>query len=123
MCIRDRVRPSPQLLGYRNKGKYVVGRSGDHVVLGAYAPRSHHVIDTLGCQVVAPIIDEVATWVRGAAERAQLVPYEEATRTGELRYVVIREAADDVMIALVVAPGTPRAKLQSVANALSKHPA
>lgn len=117
------VRPSPQELGYRNKGKYVVGASGEHIVLGAYAPRSHHVIDTLGCQVVAPIIDEVATWVRGAAERAQLVPYVEATRTGELRYVVVREASDDVMIALVVAPGTPRSKLESVANALAKHPA
>lgn len=117
------VRPSPQELGYRNKGKYVVGAAGEHIIMGAYAPRSHHVIDTLGCQVVAPIIDEVATWVRGAAERAQLVPYVEATRTGELRYVVIREAAEDVMIALVVAPGTPRSKLESVANALAKHPA
>jgi 23S rRNA (uracil1939-C5)-methyltransferase len=111
------------LFGYRNKGKYVAGRSGDHILLGAYAPRSHQVIDTLGCRVVAPIIDEVATWVRGAAENAGLVPYDEATRAGELRYVVVREAAGDVMIALIVAPGTPRAKLEVVANALAKHPA
>lgn len=117
------VRPSPQLFGYRNKGKYVVGGAGTHVVLGAYAPRSHQVIDTLGCRVVAPIIDEVATWVRGAAERAQLVPYKESTRAGELRYVVVREAAGDVMIALVVAANTPRAKLEHVANALAKHTA
>jgi 23S rRNA (uracil1939-C5)-methyltransferase len=117
------VHPSPQLFGYRNKGKYVVGSAGGHVVLGAYAPRSHQVIDTLGCRVVAPIIDEVATWVRGAAESAQLTPYNEATRAGELRYVVVREAAGDVMIALVVTPGAPRAKLEQVANALAKHPA
>jgi 23S rRNA (uracil1939-C5)-methyltransferase len=128
-AVRDRrvtvadVRPSPQLLGYRNKGKYVAGDSGSHIVLGAYAPRSHRVIDTLGCRVVAPIIDEVATWIRGAAERAQLVPYDEATRAGELRYVVIREAAGDVMIALVVTSGAARAKLEPVANALAKHPA
>ena len=82
------MRPSPELLGYRNKGKYVAGRAGEHLVLGAYAPRSHHVIDTLGCRVVAPIIDEVATWVRGAAaQAATLVAYDEPTRTGELRYV------------------------------------
>jgi 23S rRNA (uracil1939-C5)-methyltransferase len=121
------VRPSPQLLGYRNKGKYVVGRAktalGDSIVLGAYAPRSHHVIDTLGCQVVAPIIDEVATWVRGAAENAQLAPYDEATRAGDLRYVVIREAAGDVMVALVVTSSAPRSKLEQVANALARHPA
>jgi 23S rRNA (uracil1939-C5)-methyltransferase len=117
------VRPSPEQLGYRNKGKYVAGQAGAHLVLGAYAPRSHQVIDTLGCRVVAPIIDEIATWVRGAAERAGLAPYDEQTRAGELRYVIVREAAGDVMIALIVTPATPRAKLERVANALSKHPA
>lgn len=122
IAIAD-VRPSPATSGYRNKGKYVVGRSGDHVVLGAYAPRSHDVIDTLGCRVVAPVIDEVATWIRGAAEAAKLVPYNERARTGELRYVIVREAAGDVLVALVTAPRTPRAKLEQVANALSKHPA
>jgi 23S rRNA (uracil1939-C5)-methyltransferase len=117
------VRPSPELTGYRNKGKYVVGHSGDHLVLGAYAPRSHEVVDTLGCRVVAPIIDEVATWVRGAAERAALAGYDERTRTGELRYVIIREAEGDVMVVLVAAPRTPRAKLDGVAAALGHHPA
>jgi 23S rRNA (uracil1939-C5)-methyltransferase len=117
------VRPSPEITGYRNKGKYVAGHSGDHLLLGAYAPRSHHVVDTLGCRVVAPIIDEVATWVRGAAERAGLMAYDERARTGELRYVIVREAAGDVMVVLVVAPRTPRAKLDSVAAALAHHPA
>jgi 23S rRNA (uracil1939-C5)-methyltransferase len=117
------VQPSPELTGYRNKGKYVAGHSADHLVLGAYAPRSHHVVDTLGCRVVAPIIDEVATWVRGAAERAELAAYDERARTGELRYVIVREAAGDVMVVLVVAPRTPRAKLDRVAAALANHPA
>jgi 23S rRNA (uracil1939-C5)-methyltransferase len=117
------VRPSPEILGYRNKGKYVAGRAGEHLVLGAYAPRSHHVVDTIGCRVVAPVIDEVATWVRGAAERAQLIPYDEATRAGELRYVVVRESGGEALVALVVAAGTPRAKLEPVASALSRHAA
>ena len=77
----------------------------------------------LGCRVVAPIIDEVATWVRGAAERAGLAAYDEKARTGELRYVIVREAAGDVMVVLVVAPRTPRAKLDRVAVALGNHPA
>jgi 23S rRNA (uracil1939-C5)-methyltransferase len=117
------VRASPSPLGYRNKGKYVVGQSGGHVVLGAYAPRSHHVIDTLGCRVVAPVIDEVATWVRGAVESAGILVYDESNRSGELRYVVVREAAGDVMVALIVTSTAPRSKLETVANALSKHPA
>lgn len=117
------VSGSPSQFGYRNKGKYVVARAGKGLVLGAFAPRSHHVVDTLGCRVVAPVIDEVATWVRGAAERAELVAYDENLRTGELRYAVIREVAGDVMVALVVTSAAPRPKLNSVANALSKHPA
>jgi 23S rRNA (uracil1939-C5)-methyltransferase len=117
------VRPSPEITGYRNKGKYVVGQTGDHLVLGAYAPRSHHVVDTLGCRTVAPIIDEIATWVRGAAERAGLAAYDERARTGELRYVIVREAAGDAMVVLVVAPRTPRDKLDRVATALAHHPA
>ncbi|MBL0212993.1 MAG: 23S rRNA (uracil(1939)-C(5))-methyltransferase RlmD [Myxococcales bacterium] len=118
------VRASPQITGYRNKGKYVAGRTADDkLVLGAYAPRSHHVIDTLGCRVVAPVIDEIATWVRGAAEGAKLTAYDERVRSGELRYVIIREAAGDVMVALIVASGTSRAKLEQVANSLAGHPA
>ncbi len=118
------VRPSPTTTGYRNKGKYVAGRTADDkIVLGAYAPRSHHVIDTLGCRVVAPVIDEIATWVRGAAEAAKLVAYDEKARTGELRYVIIREARGDVMVALIVASGTSREKLEVVARSLSSHPA
>ena len=117
------VVPAPSIVGYRNKGKYVVGRAGEHLVLGAYAPRSHHVIDTLGCRVVAPIIDEIATWIRGAAEGAGLAAYDEARREGELRYAIVREADGDALVALVVAPRTPRAKLEQAATALSRHPA
>ncbi len=117
------VRPSPTIEGYRNKGKYVVGRDDTRIVLGAYAPRTHRVVDTLGCRVVAPIIDEVATWTRGAVEAAELVSYDEQTRTGELRYAIVREADGDVLVALVVASRTPRRKLEQVATALSKHPA
>ncbi|MBL9016532.1 MAG: 23S rRNA (uracil(1939)-C(5))-methyltransferase RlmD [Myxococcales bacterium] len=118
------VRPSPAMFGYRNKGKYVAGRTqDDKLVLGAYAPRSHHVIDTLGCRVVAPVIDELASWVRGAAERAGLRAYDEQARTGELRYVIVREVAGDALVALIVASGTPRAKLELVANSLAGHPA
>src|SRR6185436_7762697 len=111
------VVPSPAILGYRNKGKYVAGRAGEQLVLGAYAPRSHRVIDTLGCRVVAPIIDEIATWLRGAAEAAALVAYDEARREGELRYAIVRESEGDALVALVVAPRTPRRKLEQVATA------
>lgn len=123
-CAIAETRPSPAELGYRNKGKYVVGAaSNGDLILGAYAPRSHHVVDTLGCRVVAPVIDEVATWLRGAATAAGLAAYDEQTRTGELRYAIIREAEGDVMIVLVTSSAAARAKLEATANAMAKHPA
>jgi 23S rRNA (uracil1939-C5)-methyltransferase len=117
------VRPSPQELGYRNKGKYVVGAAKGELTFGAYAPRSHLVVDTLGCRVVAPVIDKVATWLRGAAQGAGMIAYDEATRAGELRYAIIREVDGDVMIVIVTTSAMPRAKLERVANAMAKHAA
>ncbi|MCW5806755.1 MAG: class I SAM-dependent RNA methyltransferase, partial [Deltaproteobacteria bacterium] len=118
------IRPSPQVTGYRNKGKYVAGRdAAGHVVLGAYVPRTHELVDTLGCRTVAPVIDEIATWIRGAVEGAGLAPYDEATRTGALRYAIVRESGGDVLVALVVTSKTPRAAVERVANALAHHPA
>ncbi len=118
------VRPAPATLGYRNKGKYVVGSNGDRLVLGAYQPRTHALIATTGCQVVAPVIDELAEWTRGAAEAAQLEPYNEKSYGGELRYVVIRaNRANDALVVLVVTSACGLAKIQRVATTLAKHPA
>jgi 23S rRNA (uracil1939-C5)-methyltransferase len=118
------VVPSPALLGYRNKGKYVAGREGGRLILGAYAPRTHAVVDTVGCRVVAPVVDEIAAWARGAAEAAGLDAYDERTRLGALRYVVVRaNAAGDALVALIVAPGAEPARVEEVAAAVARHPA
>jgi 23S rRNA (uracil1939-C5)-methyltransferase len=74
--------------------------------------------------VVAPIIDEVAAWVRGAAIAAGLEAYDEKDRSGELRYVVIRASAGgDALVALVVSPTATPAHLEQVASTVSRHPA
>ena len=123
---------SPRQLGYRNKGKYVIGHTGadrrgaggERIVLGAFAPRTHQVVDTLGCRVVAPILDEVATWARAAIERSGAAPYDERTGEGELRYLVVRASGDDdVLAALIVTSRTSRATLDAIAQGLVRHPA
>jgi 23S rRNA (uracil1939-C5)-methyltransferase len=95
--------PSPRPLGYRNQGKYVYGPTGDgRVVLGAYAPRSHAVVDLAGCQVVEPPVDRVAGRLAAALARHQVVPWDERRRQGDLRYAVIRaSAAEEVLVTLV----------------------
>ncbi len=126
-AIADVV-PSPRQWGYRNKGKYVAGymrdRSGERAVLGAYMPRTHEVVETLGCKVVEPVIDEVATWAAGAAANFGVAPYVERTRTGQLRYLVVRANRDgDVLTGLVVPSAAEVARVQPLAAALARHPA
>jgi 23S rRNA (uracil1939-C5)-methyltransferase len=97
--------PSPRPLGYRNQGKYVWGRSPDgRLVLGAYAPRTHAIVDLAGCRVVEPPIDGVAAVLRERLEAHAVEPYHEQQRQGTLRYAVLRaNAAGEVLVTLVAA--------------------
>jgi 23S rRNA (uracil1939-C5)-methyltransferase len=116
------VLAAPALTGYRNKGKYVIGAGSDGLVLGAYAPRSHEVVDTAGCQVVEPVIDRVAGTVRQALARTGLPAYDERRRSGFLRYAILRTgSAGEVLIGLVTAGADHQDRLLPAARDLSRH--
>ncbi|HUQ03815.1 MAG TPA: methyltransferase [Kofleriaceae bacterium] len=151
------VVPSPAELGYRTKGKYVAGaerrsgrrderggrvaggggRPGDgpsRVLLGAWAPRSHALVDTSGCRVVAPVIEELRERVRVAAEAAGLEPWDERRKVGALRYVIVRATRDRgasrvsgasaegprALVVLVVRSNADAARVDAVARAVAE---
>jgi 23S rRNA (uracil1939-C5)-methyltransferase len=93
---------SPRPLGYRNKSKLVAGRVAGRLVLGAYAPRSHDVVDLAGCRIAEPPLDETATALRAIFDEAGVEPYDERTATGDLRHVVLRANADGRVLAVWV---------------------
>jgi 23S rRNA (uracil1939-C5)-methyltransferase len=96
--------PSPRLLGYRNQAKYVFGRACDsgQPILGAFAPRSHNVVDLSGCQVVEPVLDEARQALLAVLTEKAVEPFDEIRRTGVLRYGVLRATAlGQVMVTLV----------------------
>jgi 23S rRNA (uracil1939-C5)-methyltransferase len=97
--------PSPRPLGYRNQGKYVYGPGETGApVLGAYQPRSHSVVELLGCRVVEPLVDQVARRVHELLVARGVPPYQELRRTGLVRYVVIRgNTTGQALVTLVVA--------------------
>lgn len=97
--------PSPAPLGYRNKSKLVAAREGGRLVLGAYAPRSHRVVDLAGCAIAQPPLDEVAAALRDVLDAHAVVPYDERRLTGTLRYVVLRASADGQVLAVLVTAG------------------
>lgn len=115
-------------LGYRTRSKLVAAAGGmGAVILGAYAPRSHEVVDLRGCQVARPLLAAVAETVAELAARLRLAPYDERERAGALRYVLLREAQDrgeaTVAVSLVVAQELPAAVLDDLVRGLREaHP-
>ena len=90
---------SPRPLGYRNRSKLVAARAGGKLVLGAYAPRSHDVVDTAGCAIAEPPLDDTAAALAALLGDAGVAAYDERTRTGQLRHVVLRVAHDGRVLA------------------------
>jgi 23S rRNA (uracil1939-C5)-methyltransferase len=95
--------PSPQPFGYRGNAKYVFGHDRDgRLVLGAYAPRSHEIVDMSGCPIGEPVLAEVAAALVTLLVQHAIEPFDEVRRTGLLRYVVLRANSDGkVLVALV----------------------
>ncbi len=81
---------SPDVLHYRNRGKYVVARTKRGLILGAYEPRSHRVVETIGCLAVEPVVDSVARQVAAILTGSRVTVYQPKTGMGMLRYVAIR---------------------------------
>jgi 23S rRNA (uracil1939-C5)-methyltransferase len=96
--------PSPRTLGYRNRSKLVCAARGGDVVLGAFAPRSHTVVDLRGCRVAEAPLEALAAALPALVSEAGVAPYDERMLTGTLRHVVLRaNHAGEVLVVLVVA--------------------
>jgi 23S rRNA (uracil1939-C5)-methyltransferase len=124
VAIADCV-ASPRPLGYRNRSKLVPARiawgagelcsprtiaggvgnpsrvpmKNERLVLGAYAPRSHDVVDLAGCRIAEPPLDDTAAALAAQLDQAGVAPYDERTLTGQLRHVVLRASHDGRVLA------------------------
>ncbi len=100
--------PSPRALGYRNRSKLVAAARGRGVVLGAFAPRSHDVIDLAGCRVSEAPLEELTAALRVLLAEGGVTPYDERTFAGDLRHVVLRanDAGQVLAVFVVARPGT-----------------
>ena len=101
---------SPRPLGYRNRSKLVcardpAGRGSGTLRLGAYAPRTHEVVDLAGgCRIAEAPLDEIAAMLREILAGAAVVPYDERTLGGDLRHAVLRvNHRGAVLVTLVTA--------------------
>ena len=114
---------SPRAVGYRGQAKLVYGypRADAAPCLGAYAPRSHQIVDLAGCRVVEPVLDEVRRAVLSELTKRGVEPHDERTGTGTLAYVVLRANAAGEVLATFVGPDLDA--LAPLASLLGAHPA
>lgn len=83
--------------GFRNKAKMVVSGSSEAPVLGILAPAGEGVdlrdcgLHTPGLQVALPVLADFVT-------TARLVPYDVASRRGELKHLLVTEAPDGALM-------------------------
>jgi 23S rRNA (uracil1939-C5)-methyltransferase len=125
--------PSPSPLWYRSRVKLVPAlasaergsadgaepSAGTPIILGAYAPRSHRVLDMAGCKVNAPALRALGRDLAARFRAAGLSIYDENSGRGSLRYVLLREVRSGALqVSLVVADPPPRAPLMAVVAAL-----
>jgi len=95
--------PSPSHVAYRNQAKYVYARAhGGTLVLGAFVPRTHEVVDLAGCRVVEPVIDEARGSLLDLLTSHAVEPYHEVRRSGLLRYAMLRSNGEGKVLATLV---------------------
>src|SRR6187431_1588250 len=100
--------PAASVFGYRNKLEYSFSAGEEALELGFHrAGRWDEIVDIEECLLTTDLGNEVRLAVRGWAREERLEPYDQATGTGYLRHLVVREGRNtgQVLVLLVTAPG------------------
>ncbi len=100
--------PAASQYGYRNKLEYSFTSSEEGVDLGFHrAGRWDEVIGIEECLLTTDVGNAIRLAVRAWAREERLEPYDQATGTGYLRHLVVREGRNtgQALVVLVTAPG------------------
>ncbi len=89
---------------YRNKAQFPIGTDGSRTaVAGFYAGRTHHIIANTNCILGVPVNEGVLNAVLDYMKEFDVPAYDEVTKTGWIRHVLIRYGFDskEVMVCVV----------------------
>lgn len=73
--------------GWRCRAKLVVRGTSKKPLIGLYKPGTHQVIDLPCCCVHHPLINQATDYLRHWIQSYNIIPYDEKTGKGTLRYV------------------------------------
>lgn len=115
--------PSPQFYNYRNKIQLPVASSAKGLCLGLYAKKSHQVIPTNKCYIHTELGEQVFEKITELLADCSLEPYNETTKTGELRHVLIRTALNTKQVLVVlISASKPHEKIKLLAKEIKNIP-
>ncbi|VEI05866.1 23S rRNA (uracil(1939)-C(5))-methyltransferase RlmD [Kurthia zopfii] len=88
---------------YRNKAQIPFGTNGEAPIAGFYKTKSHAIVDTDRCMIQTEEADAILEGLKPRLWALGLTPYNEKTKKGILRHVVVRKAyaTGEVMVVLV----------------------
>ncbi|HEX3028025.1 MAG TPA: 23S rRNA (uracil(1939)-C(5))-methyltransferase RlmD [Clostridia bacterium] len=91
-------------LNYRNKAQFPVGMSGQEVVSGFYARRSHDIVDSSSCGIQDELSDKIRFLVGGFIVENKISVYNEETGKGLIRHIMTRVGfkTGEVMVVIVI---------------------
>lgn len=90
---------------YRNKAQYPVGLNKEgKPIIGVFANRTHEVIETNGCMIQNKQSEKIAKYICEFADKNNISVYNEETRKGLLRHIVIKVGikTNEIMCILVL---------------------
>lgn len=111
-------------LFYRNKVHWAFGHIGTHLIAGRYAEGSHKIIENDSCLLEDPECAKILSDIRDLAVQFKIRSYDERTRQGLLRRVLLRKgmATGEVMVVLVLGSPVLPGKKGFIKKLLEKHP-
>ena len=93
-----------KIFNFRNKAIYPVAKNTDgQIVAGFYARRSHLIVPSRECPVGAEENTIIVNIIIRHLQKHNIEPYDEATHTGSVRYIMIRKAfaTNAVMVSVI----------------------
>jgi 23S rRNA (uracil1939-C5)-methyltransferase len=116
--VVDRVIAAPAALGYRASSKRVVFAGRRAPYLGSYVQGGHAPAAMPDCLVDHPLLVRAFAAVEAGLRATGVVPYDERSGTGDLRYVWAKTNGREVIVTLVSAHAHPA--VQALVPSLSE---
>ena len=96
------VVPSPKEFRYRNKFALPVQEINGEVKIGMFKKHSHNIIEIEDCLLQSKKTKLIIKLFREYMIENNISAYNEATKKGDVKHIVVREAGDDFVLTVVV---------------------